>query len=592
MSWFAKKKPNPEDGDFPHVSKHYREEKTPTQTVNLVPPVQWDGATTVVWGIDIGAGTTTVSFAYLERGRDIAVHNIVYWPKEFPLRESSASGVPLPEVKSTKTFKTRGTYTSDGFVSHPAWNAEKVTAYLYTTNSTTSSPAFQIRTEVPLLESSERHKYNDLVEHLLKHALSIYGAVIKPTQPHWPQASYVIITLPNGLPKSAEMTITSTLNRSISEVMPKVIGQTQAYYVRRPDIRLFEDDLWRNVDNNFHDGDVFMLVEWDMTSGAMLCTSYKAIQLESGQMMFGTRLRSYISALPQAEKRNVGVDEREGVRFANALNWCAINKHRVQKLIIRTSNSIKKPEKLLEIFHKTLVDNDLQVGLRPIDAPVETGAFGAVVWHIAHGLAQTQNPGGDTPALVQDMTQALAKDVEANLLQPTFSQEPEPASRMSRAFNSLSLNMLGRGDKQESSRMSMVDPNPQLASTPFVSPPLAWNAPEATASPASTRSPLSLAPVPSSPGTVVENPYTFDGSAGPSSPDEANRDLSEGPMPPPAYSAPPGKSRNLDEKRRPEVSAHQASADQNPETGESSKTLPITTEQSTDRESRLVAMNP
>lgn len=68
MPWFGKKKINPEDGDFPHVSKHYFEEKTPTRAVKIAPHLQWDGATTVVWGIDVGSTTTTVSFAYLGTG--------------------------------------------------------------------------------------------------------------------------------------------------------------------------------------------------------------------------------------------------------------------------------------------------------------------------------------------------------------------------------------------------------------------------------------------------------------------------------------------------------------------------------------------
>jgi hypothetical protein len=35
-----------------------------------------------------------------------------------------------------------------------------------------------------------------------------------------------------------------------------------------------------------------MVVDWDMTRGDMLCASYRAIELESGHMGFGTRLRS------------------------------------------------------------------------------------------------------------------------------------------------------------------------------------------------------------------------------------------------------------------------------------------------------------
>jgi hypothetical protein len=91
------------------------------------------------------------------------------------------------------------------------------------------------------------------MEHLLKHALGVYGAVIKPTQPHWPLASDVVVTLPSGLPKSAEMTISSVLDRTIRNAMPKVIGPTRVFYARKPDTRLFEEgELWRNIDAALH----------------------------------------------------------------------------------------------------------------------------------------------------------------------------------------------------------------------------------------------------------------------------------------------------------------------------------------------------
>ena len=111
--------------------------------------------------------------------------------------------------------------------------------------------AFQVRTDLPFIETAERHKFIDLIEHLLRHALSVYGAVIKPTQPSWPLASNVVVTLPSGIPKSAEMTVIDILDNVIRDVMPKVIGPTTVSYPRKPDVRLFEDDLWRNLDTAF-----------------------------------------------------------------------------------------------------------------------------------------------------------------------------------------------------------------------------------------------------------------------------------------------------------------------------------------------------
>ncbi|CUA72524.1 hypothetical protein RSOLAG22IIIB_04921 [Rhizoctonia solani] len=132
MSWLRKKKPNPEDGDFPAIPKHYREndgKKVLTKSVKPAPVLEWSRGSTVVWGIDIGPRVTTVSFAYLLPGQGVEVHNIVYWPKVFPLRESDNPGEPLLEVKDKKTFKIRETYESIGFVSHPAWIPEKTANY-------------------------------------------------------------------------------------------------------------------------------------------------------------------------------------------------------------------------------------------------------------------------------------------------------------------------------------------------------------------------------------------------------------------------------------------------------------------------------
>lgn len=112
--------------------------------------------------------------------------------------------------------------------------------------------AFQVRTELPFIEvANERHKYVGLVEYLLKHALSVYGAAIKPGQPEWPRASDVVVSLPSGISKSAEISVMDALNSMFQRVMPKVIGVTQVYYVSRADLRLFEDDTWRNIDTDF-----------------------------------------------------------------------------------------------------------------------------------------------------------------------------------------------------------------------------------------------------------------------------------------------------------------------------------------------------
>jgi hypothetical protein len=80
MSWFKKKKVNPEDGDFPLVPKHYRENGGKVQLTSIIKPaptLQWSGDATVVWGIDIGVRVTTVSFAYLLEGE--SGHNSQIW---------------------------------------------------------------------------------------------------------------------------------------------------------------------------------------------------------------------------------------------------------------------------------------------------------------------------------------------------------------------------------------------------------------------------------------------------------------------------------------------------------------------------------
>ncbi|KAF8606924.1 hypothetical protein BDV93DRAFT_604240 [Ceratobasidium sp. AG-I] len=529
---FGKKKTNPEDGDFPHVSKHYFEEKAPTRAVKIAPQLRWDGATTVVWGIDIGSSTTTVSFAYLETGVNVEVHNVAYWPKEFPLRDAATPGAPLPEIKSNKTYKLRETYKSEGFISHPAWDSERTANYLYTTNAANTPSAFQVRTDLPFIETAERHKFVDLIEHLLKHALSVYGAVVKPTQPGWPLVSNVVVTLPNGIPKSAEMAITDILDNVIRDVMPKVVGPTTVTYPRKPDVRLFEDDLWRNLDTAFQNDDVFLVVDWDLTSGDMVCASYKTKILDSGHMVFGTRLRSYMQATPVILKRDAATDTREGVRFANALHWCAENKHRTQKLIVRTSNPFKKPEGLLATFHKTLVEKNLQVGIRSIDPAVETGAFGAVTSRIAHLLAQSQSSEGEEIALVQDLTQQSTHEVDANARELPHAPESEPPSRFSRALSAFPTGLFGRS--QDSSESYPPEKLAKLttsdSSAPFLSTPLAWSGPASATSPASSAPPLTPAAGPSKASTIIVN--TPVGSPGPIDISEEALDSS---IPPPAY---------------------------------------------------------
>ncbi|CEL62491.1 hypothetical protein RSOLAG1IB_04847 [Rhizoctonia solani AG-1 IB] len=405
MTWLRKKTPNPEDGDFPTFPKHYGEQKGKplTKSVKVAPSLHWSGGPTVIWGIDVGPQVTTVSFAYLLTGQSVEVHNIVYWPKAFPLRQSDNSDEPLPQVE--KTYKLRETYEAAGFVSHPAWPSERTVNYIHVIGTENSPPAFQVRTELPFLEvANERYKYVDLVEHLLKHALSVYGAVIKPEQPRWSRASDVVVSLPSGISKSTEISVTEALNHMVQRVMPKVIGTTQVYYVSRPDLRLFEDDTWRNLDTNFQHNDTFINVDWDLTTGDMVCSSYRVRRLPGGQTAFDTRQRSYLQSTPTIRKRASSADSQEGTRFASALHWSAQQKHGSRKLMIRVSNPFKKSEGLLAAFHKSLDELGLQVGIRLIDPTTETGSFGAVLWRIAHVAASSdQSNEGDT-RLIRDAT--------------------------------------------------------------------------------------------------------------------------------------------------------------------------------------------
>ncbi|KAH7336898.1 hypothetical protein B0J17DRAFT_665358 [Rhizoctonia solani] len=421
MSWLKKKKPNPEDGDFPSVPKHYREnegKKILTKPMNLAPTLEWNGGVTVVWGIDVGPQATTVSFAYLLPGQNVEVHNIVYWPKVFGLRESANAEKPLPEVKE-KTYKMRETYESVGFVSHPAWSSEKAVNYVHVVGVANSPSAFQVRTELPFIEiANDRHKYIDLVEHLLRHALSIYGAVIKPGQPRWSHASDVVVSLPSGISKSAEISVVDALNRMIQRVMPKVIGLTQAYYVPRPDLRPFEDDTWRNLDTNFQHNETFMIVDWDLTAGDMVCTSYRVRQLPGGEIGFDTLQRSYLKSTPVIRKRDASTDEQEGARFANALHWVAEQKHVTQKVMIRVSNPFKKSEGLLASFHKALTNLGLQAGIRLTDPIIETGALGAVLWRVAHVIAASNQSNGEDIRLVQDAAIVTSAQAGPSIREP------------------------------------------------------------------------------------------------------------------------------------------------------------------------------
>ncbi|CAE7090986.1 unnamed protein product [Rhizoctonia solani] len=463
MSWLKKKKPNPEDGDFPAVPKHYREnggKKVLTKPVKLEPALEWNGEATVVWGIDVGPQVTTVSFAYLVSGQTVEVHNIVYWPKIFPLPESHKPGEPLPEVKE-KTFKLRETYGSLGFVSHPAWTYEKTANYVYIVGAANSPSAFRVRTELPFIEvASERHRYVNLVEYLLKHALSIYGAVIKPGQPQWSCASEIVVSLPSGLSKSAEISVMDALNGVAQRVMPKVIGSTQVYHVSKADLRPFEDDTWRNIDTDFQASSY----DWDLTTGDMICTSYKVRLLPSGQVAFDVQQRSYLQSTPVTKKREVSADGKEGVRFANSLHWVAQQKHATQKIIIRASNPFKRSEGLLDSFHKTLTELGLQVGVRLVDSTTETGALGAVLWRIAHVVASREKSNGENVQLVRDVTAAPSMETSPSTPAPSDSE----LGRSSGHLGVVTSFHTERGSRP----VSTAEPSAALVSTP-----LSWSPP-------------------------------------------------------------------------------------------------------------------
>ncbi|CAE6468960.1 unnamed protein product [Rhizoctonia solani] len=469
MSWLKKKKPNPEDGDFPSVPKHYREnqgKKLLTKPIGLAPTLEWNGEITVVWGIDVGPQATTVSFAYLLPGQNVEVHNVVYWPKVFSLRESASTEKPLPEAKE-KTYKMRETYESVGFVSHPAWSSEKAVNYVHVVGVANSPSAFQVRTELPFIEiANDRHKYVDLVEHLLRHALSIYGAVIKPGQPGWSRTSDVVVSLPSGISKSAEISIIDALNRMIQRVMPNVIGLTEAYYVPRPDLRLFEDDTWRNLDTNFQHNDTFMIVDWDLTAGDMVCGSYRVRQLPGEEIAFDTLQRSYLRSTPVTRKRDASTDEQEGARFANALHWVAEQKHVTQKVMVRVSKPFKKSEGLLASFHKSLTGLGLQAGIRLVDPTIETGALGAVLWRVAHVIARSNQPNGEDIRLVQDATIVTSAQDSPSLKEP-LDLELGGLPRNSRVTSSFHT--------ERGSRPASTVESP----TAFVSAPLPWT-PRAT----------------------------------------------------------------------------------------------------------------
>ncbi|KAF8755095.1 hypothetical protein RHS01_05602 [Rhizoctonia solani] len=489
MSWFKKKKVNPEDGDFPHVPKHYREHERKTQLTQPIKP-----APVLRWN---GDGTVAID-------QSVEVHNIVYWPKVFPLRQSTAPGEPLPEVKEKKSYKIREVHEVTEFVSHPAWSSEKTTNYVHVIGATNCgyiwlrsltstkrfcSPlrpapsAFQVRTELPFIEvPNERYKYVDLVEHLLKHALSVYGAVVKPGQPQWSRGSDVVVSLPSGISRSAEISVTDALNHMIQDIMPKVIGDTHVYYVPRPDLRLFEDDTWRNIDTSF-------------------------------QIAFDSQQRSYLQSTPATRKRDSSTDEQEGTRFANALHWAAEHKHNVKKLMIRVSNPIKKSEGLLASFHKSLTELGLQAGVRLADT-TETGAFGAVMWRIAHAIASGDPSNGDNFQLVRDaMVLPLTRASESGL-QPLESKSGEKSPTSPAAYSD-----------QNAKSISTTEPSATFVSTSPPSPPPAIH----SVTSATHNSYLST-------GQVEIIPHTPDTIAGTSTiPDSLDDEAPASAVPPPAY---------------------------------------------------------
>ncbi|CAE6415300.1 unnamed protein product [Rhizoctonia solani] len=452
---------------------------------------------------------------YCRQNQSVEVHNIIYWPKAFPLRQSNISGEPLPEVKEKKTYKIREVHEATGFVSHSAWSYEKTTNYVHIVGAGNSPAAFQVRTELPFIEvSSERHKYVDLVEHLLKHALSVYGAAVKPRQPRWSCASDVVVSLPSGISKSAEISVTDALNHMIQSVMPKVIGATHVYYVPRPDLRPFEDDTWRNIDTSFQPSDTFMVVDWDLATGDMVCASFAVRGLPSGQIAFDTQQRSYLQSTPATRKRDSSVDEQESARFANALHWVAEKKHNVQKLIICVSNPFKKSEGLLSSFHKALTELGLQVGVRLVDPTAETGAFAAVMWRVAHAIASGDPSNGDDLQLVRDAATVPQTKADEHALRPTDSELGEKSCAVP-FFHS-----------DQGSRPASTAESPAA----FVSAPAPWSPPAMhSITPATRHSYLSSA-------QVDVMPQTPDSIVGPSTISDSPEDgVAVSPMPPPAY---------------------------------------------------------
>ncbi|KAF8755094.1 hypothetical protein RHS01_05603 [Rhizoctonia solani] len=298
MAWLRKKKPNPEDGDFPSIPRHYHDQegKSLTKSIKLSPNLQWSRGATVI------------------RSRLYLLH-----------------------TSSQNTYELREKHETTEFVSHPTWPTEMVVNYVHVVGTASSPPAFQVRTKPPFIKvAKERHKCVDLVEHLLKHALSDHGAATKPKQPGWSRESDVVVSLPSGISKSAEISVVDALNRMVQRVMPKVIGETQVYYVSKPDLRPFEDDTRRNLDTNFKAGPQ----NWDLTTGDMP-----------------------LQTPPPSRKHAASADE-QGALFESSLYEATQQKAKAR-------------------------ESGLQVGIRLIDPTVETGAFGAVLWRIAHIAASS-----------------------------------------------------------------------------------------------------------------------------------------------------------------------------------------------------------
>ncbi|KAG8732787.1 hypothetical protein FRC11_010957 [Ceratobasidium sp. 423] len=258
------------------------------------------------------------------------------------------------------------------------------------------------------------------------------------------------------------MSIIDALNTMVRGVMPKMIGSSQVYYVSKPDLRPFEDDTWRNLDTNFQHNDTFMVVDWDLTTGDMVCPSYKVRQLPGGQFAFDSQQRSCLQCTPVTKKRGASADVQEGSRFANSLHWVAEQKCATQKVMIRVSNPFKKSEGLLASFHKALTELGLQVGIRLVDPTMETGGLSAVLWRVAQVIASSDPSNGDNSQLVRDATAVPNLEISASSPGPSESE----SGRDSRVVSSYSE----RGSRPISTR----EP-----STTFVSTPLSWS-PHAT----------------------------------------------------------------------------------------------------------------